>query len=250
MIVRFGFEEDSHGRKVLVPQSPMTGLDDWKLDVDVEGKVYPVYQQNAMKYGKYSDYLNHHGCACCSLTSMLAAWSPDYAGLTPDLTISQVERKHFPKNAWNLNYRHILKKQMPVSLYGISVILTAEGVPNRYVGPFKREAALEQIRNHLYSGRPVIIETSRIRYEKGRPVDFNDRKFAGSYHTMILLGIDAAGLVVMTDSATRSWAGKVQRLKWVELPEIMNYMFPQMIKRDRHLYFHRRWCTGGYILVG
>lgn len=250
MKVCFGFEEDAHGRKILVPRSPMNGLDDWRLDVDIEGKVYPVFQQNAMKYGDYSDYLNHHGCACCSLTTLLAAWSPDCAGLTPDQTIRKVEKKYFPKNVWNLNYRHILKKQMPVSLYGISTILTAKDIPNQYIGSFKRREGAEQIRDHLYSGRPVVIETSRVRYEKGRPVDFHDRKFAGSYHTMILLGIDAAGLLVMTDSATREWAGKVQRLKWVELTEIMNYMFPQMIKWDKHLYFHRRWTSGGYILVG
>lgn len=250
MKVRFVFEENDHGHKLLVPQSPMTGLDDWKLDVEVDGRVYPVFQQNAMKYGKYSDYVNHHGCACCSLTSILAAWSPDCAGLTPDKTIEEVERRYFPKNVWNLNYRHILKKEMPVSLYGISTILTAKGIPNRYVGPFQRRAAALEIRGHLYSGRPVIIETSRVRYEKGKPVDINDRKFAGSYHTMILLGIDAAGMVVMTDSASRPWSGKMQRLKWVELKDIMNYMFPQLIKRDRHLYFHRRWTTGGYILVG
>ena len=250
MKVSFAFETDQQGRKVLVPRSPMTGLDEWRLDVEVDGKVYPVFQQNAMKYGEYSDYMNHHGCACCSMTTMLAAWSPDCAGLTPDRTIRQVERKYFPKNVWNLNYRHILKKQMPVSLYGISTILTAKGIPNQYIGSFRREAGLEQIRNHLYSGRPVMIETSRVRYEKGRPVDLNDRKFAGSYHTMILLGIDAAGLAVMTDSATRAWAGKVQRLKWVELLEIMDYMFPQIVKWDKHLYFHRRWTSGGYILVG
>ena len=111
------------------------------------------------------------------------------------------------------------------------------------------EAAIEQIREHLYKGQPVIIETSRIR-RKGRWIcSFFDKKYAGSYHTMILLGIDEEGQAVFTDSATRAWAGEQQRLKRAELSELMTYMFPQKNVQDMHLYFSRRKNTGGYILI-
>lgn len=111
------------------------------------------------------------------------------------------------------------------------------------------DAAIEQIREHLYKGQPVIIETSRIR-RKGRWIcSFFDKKYAGSYHTMILLGIDEEGQAVFTDSATRAWAGEQQRLKRAELSELMTYMFPQKNVQDIHLYFSRRRNTGGYILI-
>ena len=80
-------------------------------------------------------------------------------------------------------------------------------------------------------------------------VHFFDKKYAGSYHTMILLGVDEEGQVVFTDSATRDWAGEQQRLKRAKLPELISYMFPQKNVGDTHLYFSRKRNTGGYILI-
>ena len=70
------------------------------------------------------------------------------------------------------------------------------------------EAAEKQMMEHLYKGKPIIIETSRMRRKGKRIVHFFDKKYAGSYHTMILLGVDEEGQVVFTDSATRDWAGE------------------------------------------
>ena len=78
---------------------------------------------------------------------------------------------------------------------------------------------------------------------------FFDKKYAGSYHTMILLGVDEEGQVVFTDSATREWAGEVQRLKRADLSELISYMFPQKNTEDTHLYFSGKKNTGGYILL-
>lgn len=88
-----------------------------------------------------------------------------------------------------------------------------------------------------------------MRRKGKRIVRFFDKKYAGSYHTMILLGIDEEGQVVFTDSATRDWAGEVQRLKRAELSELICYMFPQKNTEDTHVYFSRKKNTGGYILI-
>ncbi len=212
-------------------------------------RIFPVFRQNAMNYGEYSEYIRDHGCACCSLTSMLAAYCPQYRNLRPEETITRVERKHFPENIWKKNYGKPEKKQMPVTLYGISRIFEEEGILNRYVGPFRDREAEREIRDHLRRGMPVLVEASRLRRWKGLPVSLNDRKYAGSYHTMILLGLDKKGYVIFTDSATRDWAGDRQRLKRDSLPNMISYMFPQINRKATNLYYDHRWNTGGYLLT-
>lgn len=247
------FQQDSEGKKILSPVLPESGLNESRLDVEITdknfGRIYPVFQQKAGIYGKYSEYMTRHGCACCSLTTVLAAFVDRYRELTPDRTISEAERKHFPEKVYEENYGKVMARQMPVSLYGISVILKKEGVSCQYIGNFEDVAAQTQIMEHLYKGKPVIIETSRMRRKGKRIVRFFDKKYAGSYHTMILLGIDEEGQVVFTDSATRDWAGEVQRLKRAELSELICYMFPQKNTEDTHVYFSRKKNTGGYILI-
>lgn len=247
------FLTDTYGRKYLSPKLPQTGLNEKILTVKISdgdsSRIYPVFQQKAGIYGDYSEYMTRHGCACCSLTTALAAFVENYADLTPDGTIRRVERKHFPADVVQKNYGKVMARQMPVSLYGIAMILKKECVACEYIGNFADDSAIEQIREHLYKGQPVIIETSRIR-RKGRWIaSFSDKKYAGSYHTMILLGIDEDGQAVFTDSATRAWAGEQQRLKRAELSELVHYMFPQKNVQDTHLYFSRRKNTGGYILI-
>ena len=212
-------------------------------------RIYPVFQQNAGIYGEYSDYLRMHGCACCSLTSMLAAMRRNMAGFMPQDTITRVEKNLLPRQDYEKNYSRPVEKQMPVTLYGISRILKHEAIQCSYIMHFKRKTAMEVIDRHLCSGNPVIFETSRIRYKKSMIASIMDKKYAGSYHTMIMLGYDKDKRVIFTDSATRSWAGDVQRLKWAPLEELMDYMFPQRNTQSHPVYFHRRSDTGGFILV-
>lgn len=214
-----------------------------------EARVFRVFQQKAGTYGAYSEYMTRHGCACCSLTTLLAAYVPQYLDLRPDETIARVEREHFDEKVWQKNYSRHIARQMPVSLYGISRILTDYQVPHRYVGAFADDEAMEEIGAHLRSGRSVVVETSRMKRENGRIVRWFDKRFAGSYHTMILLGEDESGRVIFTDSATREWSGDWQRLKKAELSDLLSYMFPQRNTEDTHVYFSRRRNTGGYILV-
>lgn len=251
--IHLDFMTDDLGRKFLSPILPKNGLNEKTLNVMISDgnlhRIYPVFQQKAEIYGDYSEYMTKHGCACCSLTTILAGLVDKYKNLTPDKTIYEVEQKHFPQKIYKENYNKIMARQMPVSLYGISVILKQEGISCDYVGSFEDSTARTQIMNHLQEGNPVIIETSRMRRKGKRIVRFFDKKYAGSYHTMILLGVDAEGQVVFTDSATRNWAGEVQRLKRADLPELLSYMFPQKNTTDTHVYFSKKRNTGGYILV-
>ncbi|MCD8019685.1 MAG: hypothetical protein LUF92_08950 [Clostridiales bacterium] len=234
-------------------------LDGKRLDVHIHDcqengsatscRTYPVFQQKAGDYNEYSEYMTRHGCACCSLTTLLAAYVPSYRFLRPDDTIRQVEKKVFSESVWQNNYGKPMARQMPVSLYGISCVLKDSHVAHRYMGAFEDAAAMEEIEAHLFSGKPVVIETSRMKREHGRVVRWFDKKYAGSYHTMILLGIDRDDQIIFTDSATRDWAGERQRIKWAALSDLMAYMFPQKNVADRHVYFSKRKNTGGYILV-
>lgn len=248
-------QRDEVGRSFLTyDQSIFDKLNVPKLQVklvnwDGQERNYPVFQQNAMQYGKYSDYMKHHGCACCSLTTVLAGMRRSKSKFMPQDTIEKMERVHLPWHEFEKNYEKSLQKQMPISLYGIHKILTVEGISNRYIGYFHRKEVVGILGRHLLSGNPVIFETSRVRYNGWMVTSINDRKYAGSYHTMVMLGIDPEGMVLFTDSATRDWAGDQQRIKRAPLTELIQYMFPQKHTEDKHVYFHKRIETGCFILV-
>lgn len=239
--IHLNFVSDKEGRKFLFPILPQDGLNEKTLNVvilTVIHKEYTCFSTESGIYGDYSEYMTRHGCACCSLTTALAAFVEKYADLKPNGTISEVERKHFPEEVYTENYGKVMARQMPVSLYGISLILQEEGVSCEYIGDFEDKAAEKQMMEHLYKGKPVIIETSRMRRKGKRIVHFFDKKYAGSYHTMILLGVDEEGQVVFTDSATRDWAGEQQRLKRLSCQNL----FP--------ICFHRKmWGIRIYILA-
>lgn len=259
--IQFLWKKDAGGRYYLEQQVLQGRTDGEKLLITLKkegtGKwagqeqtvIFPVYQQKAGVYGEYSAYMTRHGCACCSLTAVLAAYVSLHRRLRPEETVEQVEKVCFDEKVWYHNYHKPIARQMPVSLYGISRILTEKSIPHRYIGDFQDEAAVEEIREHLAAGKPVVIETSRMKRKNGKIIRWFDKRYAGSYHTMVLLGMDKTGRVLLTDSAQREWAGEWQRLKKADLTDLISYMFPQRHTGDTHVYFHRRKNTGGYILI-
>ena len=50
-----------------------------------------------------------------------------------------------------------------------------EGVSCEYIGDFEDKAAEKQMMEHLYKGKPVIIETSRMRRKGKRIVHFFEK---------------------------------------------------------------------------
>ena len=75
--IHLNFVSDKEGRKFLSPMLPQDGLNEKTLNVVITDgdsqRIYPVFQQKAGIYGDYSEYMTRHGCACCSLTTALAA---------------------------------------------------------------------------------------------------------------------------------------------------------------------------------
>ena len=249
-VIKFSWTRDGDGPLYLKVDEAPAALDGDRLDVWVGDRYYPVCRLAVLKEGEYGDYLARHGCAACSLAMALCAFLPDRFGdLRPDQVVGELEKKHFSGLAWNWNYKKPVSLQRSVSLYGMSLILHAEGVANRYVRNFEDVAAFYEIREHLRSGKPVIVEVSRCRRKNGQIVSLIDRKYAESYHTIVLLGYDRHGRVIFTDTSDRDWSGKYQRLKKARLTELINYMYPQKKTRDSHVYFTKRRKTGGYILI-
>lgn len=217
-------------------------------DSTSDPREFRVFYQKAMAYGDLGEYMSKHGCASCALTTVLRAFSSKHNGLRPDDIVKTVEPSHFKKAEWLFNYKRPMLLQMPVTLCGISKILKAEGIVNRYVKSFEDDAAVKEITAHLLKGKPVMIETSRKKREGGKIVARNDKKYAGTNHTQVLLGVTREGKVIYADSAGRPWAGSRQRLKETELSDMINYMFPQQVKSEANYYIGRK-RTGGYILI-
>lgn len=133
---------------------------------------------------------------------MLNATVPALADYTPDRVIEEVERTVFGTDAVNANMSKSLSKQMPVNLKGISTILTYYGVKNKYVYKYTAANAEKEITAHLKEGNPVIVTLP------------GKNNYAGGTHTMVMLGLDENGDVIMGDSLKQSsgkW-GKDNRL--------------------------------------
>ena len=219
---------------------------------------FTVFKQAARTYGEYSEFLAKHGCANCTLTNMLRAYAPAFATATPDSVIATIERQVAGEAAWTENHvTKALADQSPVSMYGISQILSAAGVPNTYVTAFNSSMkdsndgnAAEDIIAHLKTGNPVVFEARDYNRYTGQ----SDGRWTGNYHTLSLLGYFVDGRVLLTDTASRSWYKPAngynggQRFKIVDLKDPMSHMFSCTNKPDT-IYFKGTTKAGGYIKV-
>ena len=74
--------------------------------------------------------------AVCSLATVLGAYNEKYEGIKPNEIITGIEKKYADPKAWSREHeKHSLRSQMPLSLHGISSLLTKGKVSNEYV-PF------------------------------------------------------------------------------------------------------------------
>ena len=219
---------------------------------------FTVYKQAARTYGEYSEFLAKHGCANCTLANMIRAYAPAFATATPDTVIAGIERQVAGEAAWTENHVTLdLDKQMPVSMYGISQILSAAGVRNTYVTKFNssmRDAndgnAAADIIAHLKTGNPVVFEAR----DYNRYTGSADGRWTKNYHTLSLLGYFVDGRVLLTDTASRSWYKPAngykggQRFKIVDLKDPMSHMF-SCENQPNTIYFKGTTKAGGYIKV-
>ena len=140
--------------------------------------------------------MSQHGCAASAVATVLTGFGKN---VTPKRVTDRggLEYKAFGAKVWAKNYKEKYNdsdkkdKSMPVSLYGMNVILNKQGIRTKYIRRFKKSEAAHQITIHLKTGNPVIIEM-----KKG--------KWANSFHTMVLLGITDTGKAIIADSADRT----------------------------------------------
>ena len=219
---------------------------------------FTVFKQAARTYNEYSEFLAGHGCANCTLTNMIRAYAPAYATATPDSVIATIERQVAGEEAWTEN--HVTKApddQSPLSMYGISQILSAAGVRNTYVTKFNSNMrdssdgnAAADIIAHLKTGNPVVFEARDYNRYTGQA----DGRWTKNYHTLSLLGYFVDGRVLLTDTAGRGWYKPSngyyggQRFKIVDLKDPMSHMF-SCEKKPNTIYFKGTSKAGGYIKV-
>ena len=219
---------------------------------------FTVFRQAARTYNEYSEFLAGHGCANCTLTNMIRAYAPAYATATPDSVIATIERQVAGEEAWTENHvTKVPEKQNPLSMYGISQILSAAGVRNTYVTKFNSNMrdssdgnAAADIIAHLKTGNPVVFEARDYNRYTGQ----SDGRWTKNYHTLSLLGYFVDGRVLLTDTASRGWYKPSngyyggQRFKIVDLKDPMSHMFSCENKPDT-IYFKGTTKAGGYIKV-
>ena len=203
------------------------GGDYWDMSVRTgvsETRVYRNYDQGAYRYGDYSEYVWMHGCAVCCTATTIGAWYPEEEW-GPDQVISKLE-PIADEEAWEKNYAKSPSKQMPLTLKGISRVLTLKEIPHVYISSFDKETVVKDLTQHLNKGYPVI-------YEAGN----------GGYHMMMMLGIMTDGDVIISDSVG------FDRVGTVPLDLVIRQMF-SCKKEPEASYFSGRKTAGGYIKVG
>ena len=220
-------EDLSQAPKVVDGSGGLGEAPQWDLDVMVSPDkiiTYRNYAQGARTYGDYSDYIAMHGCALCCTTTVIRAWYPE-EDWNPEKVISRLEPQA-DGEGYEKNYAKPIRSQMPLSLKGISRILTLKEIPHRYVTEPDEETLAEDLTEVLKKGRPVI-------YEAGN----------GGYHMLLLLGVTAEGDFVLSDSVGS------YRIRLISPQRVKEQIFP--CKKDpEKSYFAGRKTAGGYIVVG
>lgn len=215
------------------------------LTADGSTRVYRLYKQNAHNYPKYDSYLAWHGCATCSLTSVLGAYNPAYADILPSEVIDGPEKDTVSTEAWNREHKErSLPRQMPLSLYGITSILEKHGVTVDYVRTYKESEAADDIIAHLKTGNPVIFEVRQKSNKTGK----KSSRWTNSYHTMVLLGVLTNGKVLIYDPVDKNWKNNGNRITITDLSDVMEFMFP-CTEFDKAMYYNGASSDGGYIKV-
>lgn len=247
--------------KVISPGNIVTPMSELPIStkvaqytVTVEGypnpRNYTIFGQgySANKSSVYSSYISGHGCAACALTTVLTGYTGQ--PFTPAYMIEAIEKNLFGTE-YLANYvgtNGKSAKNMPISLYGISRVLTAYGINNEYVRSFNDAQALTDITQHLQTGNAVVI----IVKDKNRSTNQKDTTWASadSKHTMVLLGLTDTGMAIVADSADRaSTFGNYARIKYTSLVNLIPYMFSSSNLTSKNAYYTSEPNCGGYILV-
>ena len=186
-------------------------------------RTYRNFAQGAYDYDAHDDYIAMHGCAVCCATTIVRAWYPE-EDWTPDRVMDELEPEASPED-YEKNYAKSVRRQMPLTLKGISRIFTLKDIPHTYVTEFDEGTLIEDLKGYLAEGKPVV-------YEAG----------SGGYHMLLILGLLPNGDFLVSDSVG------MNRVKPVSPERIQEQMF-SCTKEPVRSYFAGRKTAGGYIVV-
>lgn len=152
---------------------------------------YTIFRQDR-EYDNYADYISAHGCSTCALTTILRATVPELKDLTPDKTIEEVIRPA-AGDAFTRNFGKSMRRQMPVTLSGMTRIFDKYGVEYKRPSedPDKR---VKEVKEWLRGGDPVILTFGNA----------SEAHLSRHTHTVLLLGIGEDGKVIIGDSLLKS----------------------------------------------
>ena len=238
------------GTNIVTPQKNLKATSESRYNVYINGAYgavqYTIYNQsssiNKSKQKGKKKYMPYHGCATSSTATVLGGMLG--MQITPVQMVENIERQVFSSESWTKNYSKSYRKQLPLSLNGITKIFSYYGISTKYVRTFTDSWARAEIIRHLKSGQPVIFVVSK----KNRATGKKSNKWTNSYHTMAMLGVTDTGKVIVADSVNRSSRGSWQRIKLAGINEMVNYMFPCKKTKNTN-YWGGSSSSGGYVLV-
>lgn len=195
---------------------------------------YKMFKQSA-GYNNYSDYLKLHGCSTCALTTIINTMKGK--SLTPDKTIDLI--KKVDPEEYAVNFTGDSPKNLPIALPGIAKVLKAQGIKYKY-----GTNDVKELSDWLNKGKPVIMTIG----------NGGEGGLSATIHTILLLGIDQKGHVVIGDSVLKSasiW-GKDGLVKHGRLTveDMMSYLKSTTWNEAEGHFFYKSYKDRGYILVG
>jgi len=229
---------DSKG--IYIPKQFLENVTELSGDeINYGDKTYKMYCQYSRKFKGYNGYLASHGCTITTLTSVLRAYVPECSEWTPYETITIAEKKVVGSKAFKKNYSKSLPEQMPITFNCITKILDKYEVDHEYVYKFSSDKAIKKdIINHLKSGKPIIFVISQL----NRQTNIKTDKWTGSFHTMLMIGVDDNNRILIGNPAG------TQRFHIVSLDEMINYMW-SCSKTPNEIYWRSKARCGGYIKI-
>jgi len=206
---------------------------------EFEGRTYKMFAQFSKDYKGYNKFLAAHGCMATSMTTILRAYVPECASWTPYETIAVTEKKIAGEDAHSRNYNKKFYYQRPMSSYGATKVLDAYGIEHKYEKQLGSDEHLKSdLLNHLRKGKPIIFTVSRYNRETKK----YSSKWTSSFHTMIMIGVDKKGDVLIGNP------GSAQRFQLVDLDEMTNYMWSCTDEPNSFYWDNSKRC-GGYIKI-
>ena len=197
-------------------------------------KTYYAYSQRAYGYGWYRS----HGCVTTAVAIVASSYGKSY---TPkdihEGPVSAVYSERYAVTKMG-EAAELLKSygKTAISVRTASAILKNMGIENKAVYSYDRAEALKEIREHLKTGKPVIIKANNNVY--------NGRQLGNPHHAIVVVGVDGTdhAICISPGSSTFMTSYTLSTLLYHHMtPASGNYMTPYMTDLQ---------TAGGYILIG